>query len=103
MKAKKPTEIKPGQLLQLVGSHMIKKSVPDQFNVFLTTDHQFSMVLKEGGIVVVIREMTEINSLSPFPLSDATNKWNLFEVLVDGQYGMIREYKLLCGMYREVG
>lgn len=95
-----PLKFKPGTMLQLRGTHMIKRSVPDNFNWYYNIQDE-SKIIKENDIVIVL-------GLAESPWNE--DKWMLeheeqypvIEILHNGEYGYIKQFRLMCSLYREV-
>ena len=94
--------IETGTLLQLKGSHSIKRFVPNGYNsASPQDDNDYGYrTIKEGDIVLVL-------GLAPPPwnTNEALMEDELYptlSILLDGEYCVIRQFKLLCYLYKRI-
>lgn len=92
-------KFKPGTMLQLRGTHMIKKSVPDWFNYYYD-NNDCACILEENDTLIVLGLAKAPWNQSKEDLS--REDYPVVEIFVNGEYGVIKQHKLMCGLYKEV-
>lgn len=93
--------LSPGTVLQLKGSHSISKPVPNGFNHCMDEQGDKYKTIKEGDIVLVLGYASY-----PWNKDEYSFKYDetypTLSIMIDGEYYVIRQTKLLCYLYKKV-